>query len=95
MQEIYYTMEEYLIEKENINNYQIISAEEDKSKQWKEKFEYAVRLGNEFKSKTTITFNTTEGPRTVSTTVWSLTDNYIILKAGTLIPLTSIIDVHY
>ncbi|MCH5715634.1 hypothetical protein [Niabella hibiscisoli] len=88
-------MLEHLIEKEEITNYTIIPAEEDRSAFWKEKLEYAVRLGNEFKSKTSITFNTSDGPRTVHTTVWSLTENYIALKAGTLIPLKSLIDVHF
>ncbi len=44
-------MLEHLIEKEEISSYTILPAEEDKSAFWKEKLEYAVRLGNEFKSK--------------------------------------------
>lgn len=88
-------MSEHLIEKEEITKYTITPAEEDQSAYWKEKLAYAVRLGNEFKSKTSITFNTSEGPRTVHTTVWSLTESYIVLKAGTLIPLHSLIDVHF
>ena len=88
-------MSENLIEKEEIRNLTIVAAEEDRSNFWKEKLEYAVRLGNEFKSKTNITFNTSEGPKTVETTVWSLTENYIALKAGILIPLNSLIDVHF
>ncbi len=88
-------MLEHLIEKEEISSYTILPAEEDKSAFWKEKLEYAVRLGNEFKSKTSITFNTSDGPRTVQTTVWSLTEKYIVLKAGTHIPLKSLIDIHF
>ncbi|MCH5600282.1 hypothetical protein [Niabella ginsengisoli] len=88
-------MSEHIIEKEELANYTIIPAEEDKTAFWKEKLQYAVRLGNEFKSKTSITFNTSEGERTVFTTVWSLTDNYLTLKAGRLIPLNSVINVHY
>ncbi|WP_346236212.1 hypothetical protein ABDK00_016605 [Niabella insulamsoli] len=88
-------MAEHLIEKEELTNYTIVPAEEDRSDYWREKLSYAVRLGNQFKSKTSITFNTTEGPRTVHTTVWSLTENYLELKAGRLIPLTSVIDVHF
>lgn len=83
------------IEKEEIGNYHIIPAPEDKTEFWKEQLNYSVRLGNEFKSKTSITFNTDEGLRTVYTTVWSLTENYIQLKAGILIPLSSITDVHF
>lgn len=88
-------MFENLIPKEEVANQQIIRAEEDNSVYWKERLDYAVRLGNEFKSKTTITFNTTEGPKSIETTVWSLTENYISIKGGIPIPLKSIIDVHY
>ncbi|MFT4095112.1 MAG: hypothetical protein QM640_15880 [Niabella sp.] len=88
-------MSEHLIEKEEISKYHIIPAEEDKGTYWKRKLDYSVRLGNEFKGKTSITFNTTDGQRTVYTTVWSLTENYIQLKAGTFIPLNSVIDVHF
>ncbi|MBZ4188593.1 hypothetical protein [Niabella beijingensis] len=88
-------MFEKLIPKEAIGDYHIVQAEEDRSTYWKEQLNYAVRLGNEFKSKTTVTFNTSEGPKSVETTVWSLTENYISLKGGILIPLNSIIDVHF
>lgn len=88
-------MSETFIEKEDIVKHHIIPATEDKTEFWKEKLNYSVRLGNEFKSKTTITFNTDKGPRSVCTTVWSLTENYIQLKAGVLIPLNSIVDVHF
>lgn len=88
-------MPENLITKEEISNYHIIPAENDKADYWREQLKYSVRLGNEFKSKTSITFNTSEGERTVFTTVWSLTENHIQLKAGVLIPLSSIIDVHF
>ena len=88
-------MSEHLIEKEELTNYTIIPAEVDKTDFWKEKLEYAVKLGNQLKGKTSITFNTSEGPRTVFTTVWSLTESYLVLKAGMLIPLNSLIDVHF
>ena len=83
------------IAKEEIAGYQIIPAFVDKSLQWLQQLQYAVRLGNEFKGKTVITFETTRGPRTVETTIWSVTDNYMILKGGTNIPLSSIIDLHH
>jgi hypothetical protein len=84
-----------LIAKEEITGYNIIPAFVDKTEHWKEQLRYAERLGNEFKGKTVITFETTSGPRTVKTTVWSVTDNYMILKGGTNIPLISVIDLHY
>ncbi len=88
-------MEHTMILKEEIGQYHIIPAAEDQSKHWKQELSYAVRLGNEFKGKTTITFETTEGSRTVQTTVWSLTDHCIVLKGGITIPLNSIIEVHF
>lgn len=84
-----------LIAKEEIAQYKIIPAFVDNTLQWKSKLAYAVRLGNEFKGKTHITFETTEGPRSVETTIWSHTDTHLHLKGGTLIPLESIIDIHF
>lgn len=86
---------ETLIAKEEIPQYKIVPAFVDNTSHWTKELHYAVRLGNEFKGKTSITFETTQGPRTVSTTVWSVTDNFIQLKGGTTIPLVSIIDVHF
>lgn len=84
-----------LIEKESINNYKIIAAENNKSEELRSKLNDAQRLGNEFKSKVTIVFNTEDGPMRVETTVWSLTDKYIQIKSGVLIPLSAIISVEY
>lgn len=84
-----------LIAKEEITDYKIVPAFVDRSEQWQKDLSYAVRLGNEFKGKTSITFETTAGPRSVETTVWSVTDGYLQLKGGTLIPVKSLIDVHF
>jgi hypothetical protein len=84
-----------MILKEEIGQYHIIPANFDRTEHWREELAYAVRLGNEFKGKTTITFETSEGSRTVETTVWSLTETYIVLKSGTTIPLNSITEVHF
>jgi hypothetical protein len=84
-----------LIAKEEIPLYRIVPAFVDNSQHWKEELNYATRLGNEFKGKTSITFETTQGPRSVTTTVWSVMDNYLQLKGGLDIPLNSIIDVHF
>jgi hypothetical protein len=84
-----------LIAKEEISDYKIVPAFVDNTEQWQRELTYATRLGNEFKGKTSITFETTEGPRSVETTVWSVTDGYLQLKGGTLIPIKSVIDVHF
>lgn len=84
-----------LIEKEDIPLYKIIPAFVDRSENLERELAYAARLGNEFKGKTQITFETTQGPRTVNTTVWSVIDSYLQLKGCTIIPLQSIIDIHF
>jgi hypothetical protein len=84
-----------LIAKEEIPRYHIVPAFVDNTSQWEKELTYAARLGNEFKGKTSITFETTQGPCSVTTTVWSVTSDYIHLKGGMTIPLNSIIDVHF
>lgn len=84
-----------LVLKEEIPALRLVPAFVDKTIQWLDQLRYAVRLGNEFKGKSVITFETSQGPRRVETTVWSLTDHYLTLKGGTAIPLNSVTDVHF
>ncbi|WP_380869609.1 hypothetical protein [Sphingobacterium corticis] len=84
-----------LIEKEEIQKYKFVPAEVDGTEAFLSKLSSAQRLGNEFKAKTALTFMTEDGPKRVETTVWSLTEKYLVLKAGVLIPLRSLIDVSY
>jgi hypothetical protein len=84
-----------LIEKESIDISKIVSADQNHTEELRDKLNSAQRLGNEFKSKADITFSTTEGPKTVNTTVWSVTDTYLQLKSGIHIPLSSLIDIDF
>lgn len=84
-----------LIEKENIGDFKIVAAAKNRSEELRSKLRDAQRLGNEFKSKVSISFQTEDGPKRVETTVWSLTENYVQLKSGVLIPLASIISVEF
>jgi len=84
-----------LIEKEHIEEHKFVLAADNNIDSLRAKLNDAQRLGNEFKAKVSITFNTEDGPLRVETTVWSLTDNYIQIKNGVLIPLSSIISVEY
>ncbi|RZK90889.1 MAG: hypothetical protein EOO98_07395, partial [Pedobacter sp.] len=59
-----------IVEKEHISYLNIINAKEDHSLELRTKLDEAQRLGNEFKAKAVITFNTTIGPKRVDTTVW-------------------------
>lgn len=84
-----------LIEKEDLVHYKITKAPEDQSTMLRRKLKNALRLGNEFKSKSTIVFQTSEGPKRIETTVWTLTDDYLQIKNGVVIPLNSLIDINY
>lgn len=83
------------IEKEEIVNYKIVNAPEDHSEELKEKLGHALRLGNAFKSKASILFNTTEGPKRVETTVWNVTSDFIELKGGVNISTHSLLDIEF
>lgn len=85
-------MKAELISKEEVVNYQLITVDTKESQVTKEKLERALRLGNEFKGKTKISFMTDQGPKMIETTVWTLTDNYIQIKGSVSIPLKSLID---
>lgn len=52
-----------LIAKEEIPQFKFIPASEDKSASFMDKLKGALRLGNEFKSKTEIAFQTDSGDR--------------------------------
>lgn len=84
-----------LIAKEAIDISQIVPADQNHTEELRDKLNSAQRLGNEFKSKADITFNTKDGPKTVSTTVWSVTEKYVQLKNGIHIPLTSLIEIDF
>ncbi len=84
-----------LIQKEDVDKFRFIPADIDNSAPFMNKLQNALRLGNEFKSKTSIVFNTEDGPKRIETTVWSLTDRYIQIKNGILIPLRSLIEIDY
>lgn len=84
-----------LIAKEEVTNYNFLDAPKEDVHVQKEKLAGAVRLGNEFKSKAYITFQTDQGPKKIETTVWSVTEKYLQIKNGVLIPLKSLIDIQY
>ena len=84
-----------LIEKEAIDISQVIPADQNHTEELRDKLNAAQRLGNEFKSKADITFNTKGGAKTVSTTVWSVTEKYLLLKSGIHLPLNSLIDIDF
>jgi len=84
-----------LIEKEEINVYEFLPADTPPSEDILAKLASAQRLGNEFKSKANIAFNTKHGIKKVSTTVWSVTEKYLQLKNNVHIPIKSIVDIDF
>ncbi len=84
-----------LISKEDIPKYKLARASEDHTVELRQKLRGALRLGNEFKAKATITFQTIEGPKRVETTVWTLTDDALQIKNGVVLPLGSLLDIDY
>ncbi len=57
------------------------------------KLERAVVLGNLYKVKSTICFETLEGSKVIETTIWAVTNNYLIIKGGQVIPIRCITSV--
>ncbi|MBF9252508.1 hypothetical protein I2I11_04310 [Pontibacter sp. 172403-2] len=56
----------------------------------------AASLGNVYHGKVEITFMTADGElKRVDTTVWTLDENYIILKASCALPIISIIGIEF
>jgi uncharacterized protein (UPF0248 family) len=53
----------------------------------------ATSLGNLQKHKVLISFEDSEGLKEVYTTIWAITDNKVLLKAGRLIPVHRIYSV--
>lgn len=84
-----------LIRKEDIPKYKLTRASEDHSLELQNKLRGALRLGNEFKAKATITFQTLDGPKRVETTVWTLTEDALQIKNGVVLPLGSLLDIEY
>jgi len=52
--------------------------------------ERAMRLGNNDHNKVKIIFETEDGIMQVETTIWSATQNYVMLKANIQVPISCI-----
>lgn len=90
-------MELTIIPKEDLNQYhfvkqEVLTDEVDRAKR-KILLDGAMALGNDYKQKVRIVFETTEGTCAVETTVWAVTSNHVELKAGKDIPITAIKEV--
>lgn len=80
-----------LIRKEEIPDYEMIRGDalSDPADivRRREDVERAMKLGNNEHVKVKIIFETTEGTMSVETTVWEVTQNYLILKSNMAMPI--------
>lgn len=87
------------IEKEELSGVKFAPAQTPKSVEVRSTRRYlleqAQTLGNMVKQKVFIQFQTTDGPMEVHTTIWDVNLDYIGLKRGASIPLSSILDVRF
>ncbi len=84
-----------LIEKEEIDVSDFMASNVELSEEMVRKLSSAQRLGNEFKAKADIAFNTKHGIKKVSTTVWSVTEKYLQLKNNIHVPIKSLVDIDF
>jgi len=63
--------------------------------QRKKDIDRAMLLGNNEHQKVKIIFETTEGPMMVETTVWEVTQNYLILKSNVAIPIRCVRKIEF
>lgn len=89
-----------IIQKEQLGQYRF-SATEVLRGDWEKVYRLfslrrAERLGNNFKGKVKITFRTfTNEIKTIDTTVWSATDEFVSVKGGMSIPVRAIMSVEF
>lgn len=57
------------------------------------KLNMVLKLGNTFKSRCKLVFNTTTGRKAVYGIIWNVTDEYLELKGGTTLLISSIEDI--
>jgi len=53
----------------------------------------AIRLGNLFKDKVKVIFEDADSMKMVETTIWGMTERYLIFKRGMIIPLHRIHEI--
>ncbi len=83
-----------LIEKETISSLQFKeSIVVDQDPDIFHQIELAVRLGNAYHSKVSITFMDDSGLKRVDTTLWAHGTKFVCLKGGVWIPISRIVEI--
>lgn len=77
------------IDKLNFPLQEVLNSQADQNER-KAVLHRATSLGNLQKHKVLIRFSDSEGLKEVYTTIWAVTDNKVLLKAGRLIPVNRI-----
>ena len=89
----------YLIEKEDIENFKFPKEEVLKDKLSINKRMKTIlkglKLGNKFKNKVHIYFEDSISLKKVETTIWGVTENYLILKSNMLIPIRRVHSINF
>lgn len=70
----------------------VLSSTEERKDRYS-KLQRAMILGNGYKGKVRIIFETTTGSKAVETTIWQATEDNVMLKGGIRIPIRSIREV--
>ena len=70
----------------------VLGSQEEQANR-KEKLIKGMKLGNLEKHKCKIAFHSLEGDKSVETTIWSVTDNYVCLKGNLVLLVAAIFDV--
>lgn len=93
-------MNNKIIPKESLKNFSFFKEDvlkNDESKKIRaSKLERAVKLGNAYKGKVKIFFRTIDSlSRAVETTVWSVADDYIMLKGEIFLPIRAVEQIDF
>lgn len=88
----------YPITKEHVVNLRFPKEDVLEKEELREQREYqltrAMQIGNLLKSKVTLYFkDEQESMLSVRTTIWAVTNKYVVLKKGTFIPLHRIVHI--
>ena len=87
-------VQEQTVEKEIINSLrfpknEVLSDSVEINERF-QRLQKALHIGNTNKHKVRIYFSDITGIKVTHTTIWAVTENYVVLKAGTRIPINRI-----
>lgn len=86
------TIEKELLDTIHFPHEEVLSNSEEIIKR-KYNSQRAMKLGNLYNDKIKIVFEDTECLKMIETTVWGMTDNYLIFKRGMTLPLHRIHEI--